>query len=412
MKKFLHSGLCAVGMIVLINSCVKHDPTYDDVTPPKIDIASLNVSGYVYGMDGQPIAGAKVDGASLGTSTTDQNGYYSISVGQQGEYSLTASSDGCISRTASISIVVSKPGSDVNVSQDFVLPRIQAVPIVNGEAETKTVAIPENDMAVIDLGATITLPETETLEIVLVPIYDAADGGLTPTANTPSANTKATIVKGTSEMLLCGLTIITPGSDIEQLPSTMTVSIGIDRKVNDNVVLKQFKGGEWVEYAKLHQSGQRFEDGKGLVFDVVDVTSYGIFADVDETLTPSLEPIRFEPQSIDNLYGEETIHGFTTSYLWTSGIIIDPAQAGDQLAALLLEKLVSNYGLNKAVSTTEQKTLDIDIPVGTAVEWSGTQTKNVISYTCDGSWAEGIKYTDVNINVITYNRRHTGGSSL
>lgn len=406
MRQLLHFGLFAVGMIVLASSCIKHDPMYDDVTPPEIIIASFNVSGYVYGTDGQPIAGAKVVSASLGECSTDQNGYYSINVKQQGEYSFTASSDGCFPRTASIS-VSSKDGGDVNLSQDFVLPKVQSISVVNGEAEAKTEAIPENDKAIIDLKATIDLPGTEKLEIAIVPIYDAVDGG-----STSSSITKAGLVKETSEMLLCGLTIITPGSDIEQLPATMTLSIGIDQKVNDNVVLKQFKDGEWVEYGKLHQNKPKFESGKGLVFEVVDVTSYGIFANVAETLDQTTEAITFEPKTIDNLYGEETIHGCTVSYLKTSGISIDPAQAGDQMAALLLEKLVANYGLNKATSTSEQKSLDIDIPVGTAVEWSGTQTKNVISYNCAGSSAQGMKYTDVNINVITYNRRHTGGSSL
>ena len=404
MKQLLHFGLCAVGMIVLASSCAKHDPMYDDVTPPEINITSFNVSGYVYGTDGQPIAGAKVDGATLGEYNTDQNGYYSFAVKQQGEYSLTASSDGCFSRTAGISIV-SKDGSDVNLSQDFVLPKVQSISIVNGEAETKTEAIPENDKAIIDLDATIDLPETEQLEIALVPIYDAVDGGATSSS---VICTKAGTTNNSDEMLLCGLTITTQGSEIKQLPATMTLSIGIDQKVYNNVVLKQFKDGEWVEY----QNNAGYNPEKGLVFDVVDVTSYGVFANVAETLNQTSEAIEFEPKTIDNLYGEETIHGCTVSYLQTSGISIDPAQAGDQLAALLLEKLVANYGLNKATSSTEQKSLDIDIPVGTAVEWSGTQTKNVISYNCAGSSAQGMKYTDVNINVITYNRRHTGGSSL
>lgn len=404
MKRLLHLGVCAVGMIVLASSCAKHDPMYDDVTPPEINITSFNVSGYVYGTDGQPIAGAKVDGATLGEYNTDQSGYYSFTVKQQGEYSLTASSDGCFSRTAGIS-TVSKDGSDVNLYQDFVLPKVQSISIVNGKAEAKTEAIPVNDKAIIDLDATIDLPETEQLEIALVPIYDAVDGGATSSS---VMGTKAGTTNNPGEMLLCGLTITTPGSEIKQLPTTMTLSIGIDQKVNNNVVLKQFKDGEWVEY----QNNAGYNPDKGLVFDVVDVTSYGVFANVAETLNQASEAIEFEPKTIDNLYGEETIHGCSVSYLQTSGVSIDPAQAGDQLAALLLEKLVANYGLNKATSTTEQKSLDIDIPVGTAVEWSGTQTKNVISYNCAGSSAQGIKYTDVNINVITYNRRHTGGSSL
>ena len=394
MRKFLRNGVLALlGMTLTLGmaSCGDDDPNYGNVTPPTVAEVN-NISGSIAGIDGKGISGATVTmgGTENRTATTDANGYFVFENVKTGNYTLRAEAEGKLTKETSVS--VSEDGGGKNVVWNVMLASIESATVIDvtvdgGSGNTTTEALEDNDKAEVPVTVSATDKSlSKPAKIQVTPIYSADE----------AAGTKA--VENT---LLVGATLSCPDASVT-IESPIDLTFDVDNTTISQVRVLKYKDGAWVD-AKYTTTA----DGK-IVVAADEFTSYGLFCNVNFTVTSRNQAITFAQNEWNNLYGSSSMAIGNASYTYKVGMDIN-STATNVFTALLIEALARKYGANSYTATGNYP-INVTLPVGTKLNISGRQQINSVRASAGASSASGTQYGDVTIDIDTSNRQHTGGN--
>lgn len=402
MKMKLIMSVLPILMFTCI-SCTIHDPSFESVERPKINVENSVITGLVTDFQGNILANAviAINGQEI---CTDANGIYRYEITSKGEYELSASYPDKITKTATVSV----PSVEVTRTfiQNFVLPEYRTIIIQTGETMEQTETIPDNEPeGTMTVTASVTIEETHLPEdayLMLTPVYSKQEG-----EDLAKAWTKAASVKVENKMLV-GAVITCSDPSITELATEAKMKFDVEKEVQSLTKLMMFdlKTEEWVE---IPYESHDYE----IVFDIKQLTTYGVFGDVNVSVEETSKPITdFKPQSYwDNYYGKDVLHIGEVTYTTKIGLILDRKQGVDQLRALLLEKLAQDYGLGNEQDVTATYNVNTDLPVGTALEITGSQNYLSVIYEMNGKSVHADVCGTSAVSGKSYNRVHTGGGN-
>ena len=397
MKKLAKFVWLLAGLLVL-GACSKHDGTLDDVTPPDVTINKAIITGIVTDFPGHPLENATVTSGSV-TVNTDARGVYQMEVtlGEADYATLTASYPFKKSKTARVSLRIGRSmGKFYIFQQNFRLPEDKHV-IFNDSALITIETLDSNSIAQITNKAVI-YPEfltgTESFSMSLS--YEDGEHN--------------DYSKATNRMFYSVLVEEISGTGLPHIEYDLEISL--NEASQEHVQLMQYdddaKG--WV----LVPSSCIIHHAASVIITraVVGII-YGLFGNVDISGPLDQYTIPCDPNAVDNLYGSSVVEvPFTRLSYWT-GVDISTAQANnrnDQLAGLLLERMVCDYGLLHYIENYEFP-LNLTLPIGTGCYISAWQGHYDVTYRITYHYSRGDVYGLTEVRVVTYNRQHTGGGN-
>lgn len=384
-------------------SCTAHDPSFENVERPEINVEKSVITGLVTDFQGNALADAivAVNGKEI---RTDKSGMYRCQIAEAGEYELSASYPEKITKKATVTV----PSVEItqNFIRNFILPAYRTVTITTDETEEQTETIPDNEPeGTVTVTANIVIDETQLPEgayLTLTPVYSRQEG-----EDMAAVQTRAPSVKVENKMLV-GAVIACSDPTVTELAEEAKMRFNVDKEVQSVTKLLMFdlKSKNWVEHPYESYDGE-------IVFEVKQLTTYGIFGDVNVSIEETSKPISdFKPQAYwDNFYGKDVIHVGEISYTTKLGLILDRRQGVDQLRALLLEKLAQDYGLGSEQDVPATYNVNVDLPVGIALEITGSQNFQSIKYEMNGKSVHADVCGTSSVSGKTYNRIHTGGGN-
>lgn len=391
--KFIAITVLAVAIAGI--SCTKHDPSYDEVVAPTVDFepageAVINLVGKVTDKQGKPIAGASINIAGK-IVTTDANGTYSATV-SAGTLNVTATATGKIARSAEV--VIADTGKSQTVTQNFILSDAVSVTFSSSDnAKEETDYIVLNNHAEVSIKGNV-VSDTEGATFGLTLFYDESETGGQKAASTKASETEEVVLFGFEFYQITG----TPGAKA-------TFSVTINKDVQDNVKVKyRSSNGTWQQQSYTAAPGE-------ITIKDAETGFYAVFCDVTMTVNEASKiSLEVDPSEVDNLYGDAPVSVDKINYTYYSGILVDTAQAPDQMTALLLEKLAYYYGITRE-SINEDKAISVTIPVGIAMNFAATQKTYNIVFSKGNKKAVGLLYGEVEFGSSSRNRKHTGGGN-
>lgn len=391
--KFIAITVLAVAIAGI--SCTKHDPSYDEVVAPTVDFepageAVINLVGKVTDKQGKPIAGASINIAGK-IVTTDANGTYSATV-SAGTLNVTATATGKIARSAEV--VIADTGKSQTVTQNFILSDAVSVTFsASNNAKEETDYIVLNNHAEVSIKCNV-VSDTEGATFGLTLFYDESETGGQKAASTKASETEEVVLFGFEFYQITG----TPGAKA-------TFSVTINKEVQDNVKVKyRSSNGTWQQQSYTAAPGE-------ITIKNAETGFYAVFCDVTMTVNEASKiSLEVDPSEVDNLYGDAPVSVDKLNYTYYSGILVDTAQAPDQMTALLLEKLAYYYGITRE-SINEDKAISVTIPVGVAMNFAATQKTYNIVFSKGNKKAVGLLYGEVEFGSSSRNRKHTGGGN-
>lgn len=402
MKRILYATVFLTILLTCL-SCTAHDPSYESVERPKINVENSVIIGTVTDLQGNVLAGAVVDVSGVEVST-DENGMYSIEITAAGTYELNASYPEKITKNSTVEV------PDVKVThtyvQNFALPEYRTIVLRSGENVEVTETIPDNEPeGTMTVTATVVIEETTLPEdeyLTLTPVYSKKEG-----EDIAASQTKATTSRVENKMLI-GAIIACSDPSITELPVPAKMSFDAVKEVQDvtKLMMYDIQNGVWVEIPYESYDNE-------IVFEVKYLTAYGIFGDVTVTKEEKVQSITdFKPQAIwDNYYGKDVVHVGAVTYTTKVGMILDRLQGVDQLRALLLEKLAQDYGLSDPKDVPATYNVNTDLPVGTLLELTGFQNLLNVKYEMNGKSVHADVFGTASVSGKTFNRIHTGGGN-
>ncbi len=391
--KFIAITVLAVAIAGI--SCTKHDPSYDEVVAPTVDFepageAVINLIGKVTDKQGKPIAGASINIAGK-IVTTDANGTYSATV-SAGTLNVTATATGKIARSAEV--VIADTGKSQTVTQNFILSDAVNVTFsASNNAKEETEYIVLNNRAEVSIKGSV-VSDTEGATFGLTIFYDESEIGGQKAASTKASETEEVVLFGFEFYQITG----TPGAKA-------TFSVTINKEVQDNVKVKyRTADGTWQQQFYTAAPGE-------ITIKNAPTGFYAVFCDVTMAVNEASKiSLEVDPSEVDNLYGDAPVSVDKINYTYYSGLLIDTAQAPDQMTALLLEKLAYYYGITRE-SINEDKAISVTIPVGIAMNFAATQKTYNIVFSKGNKKAVGLLYGEVEFGSSSRNRKHTGGGN-
>lgn len=384
-------------------SCTVHDPSFDSVERPEINVENSVIMGTVSDLQGKVLAGAIVNVSGVEVST-DENGMYRIEITTAGTYELSASYPEKITKNSTVEV------PDVKVThtyvQNFSLPEYRTIVLQTGENEEVTETIPDNEPeGTMTVTATVVIEETTIPKdeyLTLSPVYSKKES-----EDIVTLKTKATTSRVENRMLI-GAVIACSDPSVTELPIPAKMSFDAVKEVQEvtKLMMYDIRNGIWVEIPY-----ESFDNE--MVFEVKYLTAYGIFGDISITEQENAQPITdFKPQAFwDNYYGKDVMHVGAVTYTTKVGMNLDRKQGIDQLRALLLEKLAQDYGLGDPKDVTATYNVNTDLPVGTSLELTGSQNLLNVKYEMNGKSVHADVFGTVSVSGKTYNRVHTGGGN-
>lgn len=388
MKKFLICGaLALIGLS--FTACHDDDPDYNDVTPPEVVVAPNTLTGVVTNMQGDAVNGASV---KLGTqtATTNSEGIYTFENVAEGTYEISASASGMVAVTAQITVnkssvtqnlvwnatLAKENTKDVNVTVDG-----------GGEGDVKSEALKNNEEGIVDIS--ISIPKDvvpEDTRISITPIY---------TANS------AVVSRADASTMLIGATLSCSDNNMT-LSQDIDLKFVLDQSLANSVETKKYVNGQWVD------APSSIVDGN-VVISAREFTSYGIFLSISVSTTETTEALVFSQAEWNNLYGSQEMNVANASFSYKVGTQVN-ARAANKLEGLLIEHLARLFGASlKTVQGTYP--INVVLPIGTALQIAGAQTKTDITVSGNSRSVTGTSYGDTSVRVTTYNRNHNGGGS-
>lgn len=384
-------------------SCTEHDPSYDNVVCPEINVEKSVIMGTVTNLQGGILAGAVVDVNGKEIST-DDDGMYRIEITEAGTYELSASYPDKITKNSTVEV------PDVKVThtfvQNFALPEYRTIVLQTGENVEQTETILDNEAeGTMTVTATVVIEETALPEdeyLTLTPVYSKQEGEDIATSHTKAATSRV------ENKMLIGATISCSDPSITELPVPAKMSFDAVKEVQEvtKLMMYDIQNSVWVEIPYESSDNE-------MVFEVKYLTAYGIFGDVKVTEQEEARPITdFKPQAVwDNYYGKDVMHVGAVTYTTRMGQILDRTQGVDQLRALLLEKLAQDCGLSDPKEVTATYNVNTDLPVGTSLELTGSQNYISVIYEMNGKSVHADIWGTSTVSGKTFNRVHTGGGN-
>lgn len=392
MRKTLRMGVLALlGMALTFSatSCSDDDPDYSNVTPPTVAEVH-NISGSIAGIDGKGIAGATVtmSGAASGTATTDGNGYFVFENVKTGAYTLKAEAAGKMSKETSVN--VTENGNGKNVVWNVMLASEESVTTVTvsengGSGSTTTESLENNEKA--EVPVTVAAPANslnKPASIEVSPIYSVDE-----------------VTRAASSTLLVGAKLSCSDNSV-RIENPIDLTFNVDDVTISEVKAQKYSNGAWVDVPVSTTA-----DGK-VIIKADEFTSYGLFCNINFSVTSRNETISFAQSEWNNLYGSDVMNIGTASYTYKVGMDINTAGTS-VFTALLVEALARAFGANSYTATGNYP-INVALPIGTYLKISGTQQINTVTASVGKRSVSGTQYGDVTIAVTTANRQHTGGS--
>jgi hypothetical protein len=191
------------------------------------------------------------------------------------------------------------------------------------------------------------------------------------------------------------------GNDVNfKKPITLTMTF--DEEVSTNTVLKKLVDGEWVEMPCSTQ-------GANVQFTVSQFGSFGMFLPTNLSEKVTNEPLYFNQDVWDNLYGKAPMQVDEAQFTYNVGLKLN-TKGTSVLPGLLIEKMAAIYGT--AFETVDATyPINVTLPIGTRLDIKGSQVVTSITISALGRSATATSYGDVYVAVRTSNRQHTGSGN-
>jgi len=232
-------------------------------------------------------------------------------------------------------------------------------------------------------------------KIIVTPLYSLEDA--------VDAAVRSVGTRAIGSTLLIGTKVsCSNASATLQDGQTLTLEYNVDPEMASTITAQKYVNGQWVDAE--YTIG---DDGKVTV--IVDrFTSYSLLCNATISTSVSSEALTFTPNSWDNLYGSGDISVTSSSYIYKVGTEISSAGT-NKITAYLIEILARAAGAG-VTTTTGTYPINVTLPVGTAMNISGSQQVTTLTVSALKRSVSGKQYGTVSVVTKTWNRNHTGGS--
>ncbi len=404
MKKFKEYGVYALlGMTLTlgVTSCGSDDPKYDDVEPPVVEVKN-SISGLVTAMSGEAIQGATV---TMGTQsvTTGSDGTFTFEDVAVGTHTLTAAADGKVSKTGEVTIAATDNMNhiwNVSLSSEETVIKMTVSEEKGSEDNTATETLEGNTVAKVEVQVEApagAVDDTEA-EIIVTPTY-SADEAVTTRGIAPAFATRA----DDNGVYFMGTNVTCSKAGV-QLKRPLTMKFNVDKDMQDYLTAKKYKDGKWQTI-----NFDPDKENSTVTISVDEFASYAFYCSATvSSAASSSESITFTQNTWDNRYGSSIVTVDKATYTYKVGT--DIKGQSNKVLGYLVEILARAAGAGLK-TTTGTHTLNVTLPIGTAMSISGTQAVTTYTATIKDKSVSAKQYGSVSMTTKTWNRQHTGGSN-
>ncbi len=404
MKKFKEYGVYALlGMTLTlgVTSCGSDDPKYDDVEPPVVEVKN-SISGLVTAMSGEAIQGATV---TMGTQsvTTGSDGTFTFEDVAVGTHTLTAAAAGKVSKTGEVTIAATDNMNhiwNVSLSSEETVIKMTVSEETGSEDSTATETLKYNTVAKVEVQVEApagAVDDTEA-EIIVTPTY-SADEAVTTRGIAPAFATRA----DDNGVYFMGTNVTCSKAGV-QLKRPLTMKFNVDKDMQDYLTAKKYKDGKWQTI-----NFDPDKENSTVTISVDEFASYAFYCSATvSSAASSSESITFTQNTWDNRYGNSIVTVDKATYTYKVGT--DIKGQNDKVLGYLVEILARAAGAGLTTATGTH-TLNVTLPIGTAMSISGTQAVTTYTATIKDKSVSAKQYGSVSMTTKTWNRQHTGGSN-
>lgn len=404
MKKFKEYGVYALlGMTLTlgVTSCGSDDPKYDDVEPPVV-VVKNSISGMVTAMSGEAIQGATVT-MDTQTVTTGSDGTFTFEDVAVGTHTLTAAAEGKVSKTGEVTIAATDNMNhiwNVSLSSEETVIKMTVSEETGSEDNTATETLEDNTVAKVEVQveAPAGAVEDTEAEIIVTPTY-SADEAVTTRGIAPAFATRA----DDNGVYFMGTNVTCSMAGV-QLKKPLTMKFNVDKDMQDYLTAMKYKDGKWQTI-----NFERDQENSTVTISVDEFASYAFYCSATvRSAASSSESITFTQNTWDNRYGSSAVTVDKATYTYKVGT--DIKGQSNKVLGYLVEILARATGAGlKTVTGTH--TLNVTLPIGTAMSISGTQAVTTYTATVKDKSVSAKQYGSVSMTTKTWNRQHTGGSN-
>ena len=404
MKKFKEYGVYALlGMTLTlgVTSCGSDDPKYDDVEPPVV-VVKNSISGMVTAMSGEAIQGATVT-MDTQTVTTGSDGTFTFEDVAVGTHTLTAAAEGKVSKTGEVTIAATDNMNhiwNVSLSSEETVIKMTVSAETGSEDNTATETLEDNTVAKVEVQveAPAGAVEDTEAEIIVTPTY-SADEAVTTRGIAPAFATRA----DDNGVYFMGTNVTCSMAGV-QLKKPLTMKFNVDKDMQDYLTAMKYKDGKWQTI-----NFERDQENSTVTISVDEFASYAFYCSATvRSAASSSESITFTQNTWDNRYGSSAVTVDKATYTYKVGT--DIKGQSNKVLGYLVEILARATGAGlKTVTGTH--TLNVTLPIGTAMSISGTQAVTTYTATVKDKSVSAKQYGSVSMTTKTWNRQHTGGSN-
>lgn len=385
-----------LAVVLCLGACSKHEKDYHDVTPPVVEGAEYLIRGVVTDYQGVKLENATIATEGLSVKT-DSQGAYEMRVPEPESsktYTLTASYPGKKDLSEKVTIIKQRGGMIKN--QDFRFHTVTTTLLPNGDGDQETEIIEGNDYARCLVGAHVEGYEGD--DLYLNTYYFTEDFGAEQETPDPTSGT----FEKDKLFFASNVTVGEKG----KAGLLYSLFFNFNTETQENVEIRSFSNGQWTV---VPESQLTHEPNLLTVNDAMTDIIYAVFClNTHITLTPRNTSLTFNPCDVDNTYGTAPVPVPFTKFDYKTGIDLFPTS--NQLQALLLEVIGRDFGLFW-YSHTYTWNVNLTLPVGTGVRFSGDQEYTHIKYKKVLRTAEADLFGDVKYGATTYNHQHIGGGN-
>ena len=404
MKKFKEYGVYALlGMTLTlgVTSCGSDDPKYDDVEPPVV-VVKNSISGMVTAMSGEAIQGATVT-MDTQTVTTGSDGTFTFEDVAVGTHTLTAAAEGKVSKTGEVTIAATDNMNhiwNVSLSSEETVIKMTVSAETGSEDNTATETLEDNTVAKVEVQveAPAGAVEDTEAEIIVTPTYSAEEA-VTTRGIAPAFATRA----DDNGVYFMGTNVTCTKTGV-QLKKPLTMKFNVDKDMQDYLTAMKYKDGKWQTI-----NFERDQENSTVTISVDEFASYAFYCSATvRSAASSSESITFTQNTWDNRYGSSAVTVDKATYTYKVGT--DIKGQSNKVLGYLVEILARATGAGlKTVTGTH--TLNVTLPIGTAMSISGTQAVTTYTATVKDKSVSAKQYGSVSMTTKTWNRQHTGGSN-